>query len=98
MQNVGTEKLVFLEFFHSDHFADVSLAQWLALTPKEVVKSCLNLPDAFLNRLRKDSCPVVRYKDFAFPPANGTPQNVKYFKDFDYTKNGVKPGASNVPN
>lgn len=84
VQNTGTEKLVFLEIFKSDHFADLSLAQWMALTPKEVVKSILNLSDEVLNNLRKESCPVVKYKGYEFPSACNTPQNVKYFKDFDY--------------
>ena len=96
VQNTGREKLVFLEFFNSSHFADVSLAQWIANTPKEVVKSCLNLSDAFLDSVSKKSSPVVRYEGFAFPPASGTPQNVQYFKDFDYKKKDVKLGSSDV--
>lgn len=84
VQNIGEEKLIFLEIFKSDHFADLSLAQWMAMTPGEVVKSILNLSDEFLSNLRKDSCPIVKYPGFTFPPANGTPQNVKYFKNFDY--------------
>ena len=54
------------------------------MTPKEVVKSVLNLSDEFLNRVKKESNPVVKYPGFEMPPANRTPQNVKYFKDFDY--------------
>lgn len=84
VQNVGTEKVIFLEIFKSDHFADISLAQWIAMTPNEVVKSVLNLSDEFLQNVRKDSCPVVKYRDFEFPPACNTPQNTKYFKDFRY--------------
>lgn len=84
VQNVGKEKLVFLEIFKSNHFSDISLAQWIAMTPREVVKSALNLSDEFLDNVRKESCPIVKYKDFEFPSAKGTPQNVKYFKDFDY--------------
>lgn len=64
--------------------SDVSLAKWLAMTPREVVKSVLNLPDDFLDNLRKESNPVVKYKGFEFPPAKNTPQNVRYFKDFNY--------------
>ncbi len=75
IQNVGTETLRFLEFFNSDFYSDVSLAQWLALTPKEMVKSCLNLPDDFIDQLNKKSTPVVKYSGFEFPPAQGTPQN-----------------------
>lgn len=84
VQNIGTEKVVFLEIFNSKHFADLSLAQWMAMTPKEVVKSVLNLSDEFISNLRKESCGIVKYKGFEFPPANNTPQNVRYFKNFDY--------------
>ena len=54
------------------------------MTPKEVVKSALNLSDEFIDNVRKESNPVVKYPGFEMPPAKGTPQNVKYFKDFDY--------------
>lgn len=84
VQNIGTEKLIFLEIFKSDHFADISLSQWIALTPKEVVKSALNLSDDFLNNVKKESCPVVKYPNHKFPNANNTPQNICYFKNFDY--------------
>jgi hypothetical protein len=33
IQNTGTDTLRFLEMFRSDRYADVSLDQWLALTP-----------------------------------------------------------------
>lgn len=84
VQNIGTEKLVFLEIFKSDHFADISLAQWVAMTPKEVVKSVLNLSDEFLDKIKKENNPIVKYPGYEFPPANNTPQNAQYFKNFDY--------------
>ena len=84
VQNVGNEPVIFLEIFKSSHFADISLAQWIAMTPREVVRSALNLSDEFLDNVKKESCPIVKYKGFEVPPAKGTPQNVKYFKDFDY--------------
>jgi oxalate decarboxylase len=80
VQNIGKEKLVFLEFFRSDHFSDVSLAQWLAMTPNEVVKSCLNLPDDFINSISKARTPVVKYPGYEFPKAQGTPQNISRTK------------------
>jgi oxalate decarboxylase len=43
--NTGTEPLRFLEMFKSPRYADVSLNQWLALTPPELVKAHLNLDD-----------------------------------------------------
>lgn len=84
VQNIGDEKVIFLEIFKSNHFADISLAQWIAMTPKEVVKSVLNLSDEFLDKVKKESNPVVKYPGFEMPSANRTPQNVKYFKNFDY--------------
>jgi oxalate decarboxylase len=43
--NTGTEPVRFLEMFKSPRYADVSLNQWLALTPPELVKAHLNLDD-----------------------------------------------------
>jgi oxalate decarboxylase len=41
--NKGENPLRFLEMFRSDRFADISLNQWLALTPPELVQAHLNL-------------------------------------------------------
>ncbi len=41
--NIGEEPLRFLEMFRSNQFADLSLNQWLALTPPELVQAHLNL-------------------------------------------------------
>jgi oxalate decarboxylase len=43
--NTGTGPVRFLEMFKSPRYADVSLNQWLALTPPELVKAHLNLDD-----------------------------------------------------
>ncbi len=80
VQNVGNTPLVFLEMFKSAQWADISLAQWMAMTPGEVVQACLNLPPEFLNAITKESYPVVRYSGYEFPPAQGTPQNIARFK------------------
>ena len=90
------EKLIFLEVFNSSHFSDMSLAQWLANTPKEVIQSILNLPDDFIRNLKKERCPVVKYPGFEFPYAKGTPQNIRYFQKFDFRKKEVKLGSSDV--
>ena len=45
IENTGDATLVFLEMFRSDHFADVSLAQWMGVLPPELVKAHLNLDD-----------------------------------------------------
>ncbi len=59
IENTGDEPLRFLELFRSPHFMDVSLAQWMALTPPELVAAHLNIDRAVIEKLRKDKQPVV---------------------------------------
>jgi oxalate decarboxylase len=60
VENTGEEPLRFLEMFRSDHFADVSLNQWMGLTPPELVQAHLNLGRQALAALSKDKPIVVR--------------------------------------
>lgn len=53
-ENVGDEPVQMLEMFRSDRFVDVSLNQWLGLTPPEVVAATLNLDAATVAAMRKD--------------------------------------------
>ncbi|APO44973.1 oxalate decarboxylase [Paenibacillus xylanexedens] len=59
IQNTGTDTLWFLEIFRSDRFEDVSLNQWMALTPQDLVRDNLNAPPELLDALRKVKWPVV---------------------------------------
>jgi oxalate decarboxylase len=59
VENTGTATLRFLEIFKSDSYADVSLDQWLALTPPELVKSHLNADQQLMQASRKQKLPVV---------------------------------------
>lgn len=68
IQNTGTESLWFLEMFKSNIFDDVSLNQWMALTPQELVKSNLNVGPELINALRKEKWPVVKYPGFSDYP------------------------------
>ncbi|MFJ7406063.1 MULTISPECIES: oxalate decarboxylase family bicupin [unclassified Lysinibacillus] len=68
IENTGTETLWFLEIFKSDRFRDVSLNQWMALTPSELVKSNLHVGSELLNALRKEKWPVVKYPGFSYYP------------------------------
>lgn len=61
IQNTGTESLWFLEIFKSDRFADISLNQWMALTPRSLVASNLQAGPELLDALRKEKWPVVKY-------------------------------------
>ncbi|MFT4041226.1 MAG: oxalate decarboxylase family bicupin [Thermomicrobiales bacterium] len=60
IQNTGDTPLRFLEMFRSDHFADVSLNQWLALTPPELVQAHLHLSDDAMAALQKVKPVIVR--------------------------------------
>jgi oxalate decarboxylase len=59
IENTGTATLRFLEIFKSSYYADVSLNQWLALTPAELVKAHLKLDDQVMADLHKEKFPVV---------------------------------------
>lgn len=60
IENTGSTTLRFLEMFRSDHFADISLDQWMALTPPELVQDHLHLNQHVMTALRKAKQPVVR--------------------------------------
>jgi len=60
VENTGDEPLVFLGLFRSDHYADVSLAQWMAAVPPELVKAHLNLDDHTIAGLPRTKPLVVK--------------------------------------
>jgi hypothetical protein len=59
-ENTGQEPLVFLELLRSEHYANVSLAQWIGVLPPEPVKADLNIDDETIARLPKPKRLVVR--------------------------------------
>ena len=59
IENTGDTTLRFLEMFRSDRYADVSLSQWMALTPAHLIRQHLNLDDATIAALRKQKDAVV---------------------------------------
>jgi oxalate decarboxylase len=60
IENTGDTPLRFLEMFKSPRFQDVSLNQWMALTPPELVKAHLNLNHTVMGSLRKEKWPVIK--------------------------------------
>ncbi|KAI0833382.1 oxalate decarboxylase [Trametes gibbosa] len=58
IENTGNTTLQFLEVLKTDVFKDISLNQWLALTPPELVKAHLQLSDETIAHLSKTK-PVV---------------------------------------
>ncbi|KAK7691047.1 hypothetical protein QCA50_006150 [Cerrena zonata] len=59
VENVGNSTLRFLEIFNTDRFQDISLNQWLALTPPALVKDHLNIDDATIAKLMKTKPTVI---------------------------------------
>jgi oxalate decarboxylase family bicupin protein len=51
IENTGTEDVIFLVVLKQPVFTDISVAQWLELTPKQVVQDTLHLPDETLDNL-----------------------------------------------
>jgi oxalate decarboxylase len=61
IENTGQTTLRFLEMFRSDRYADVSLDQWMALTPPELIREHLPVDKRFIAALSKRKQLVVRY-------------------------------------
>jgi oxalate decarboxylase len=59
VENTGETPLRFLEVFKSSYYADVSLDQWMALTPPELVEAHLKLDQQVMGALRKQKVPIV---------------------------------------
>lgn len=59
VKNTGDTTLRFLELFRAPRFMDVSLAQWMALTPHELVQAHLNVERQWLDELRQEKQSIV---------------------------------------
>jgi oxalate decarboxylase len=60
IENTGQTPLRFLEMFRSDRYADISLDQWMALTPPELIRAHLNVDRRMTDALSKRKQLVVR--------------------------------------
>ncbi|KAL8822797.1 MAG: hypothetical protein Q9191_006473 [Dirinaria sp. TL-2023a] len=49
-----TEQLIWIELYKSERVADISLTQWLALTPPDIVAATLKIPLSAVNQLKKE--------------------------------------------
>jgi len=54
IENTGDTDLVFLEMFKSDHYEDISLAEWLAHTPHKLVEQHIGTGIAMLDGIPKE--------------------------------------------
>jgi oxalate decarboxylase len=60
VENLGQTPLRFLEMFRSDRYADVSLDQWMALTPPELIRAHLDIDRRTIAALSKRKQLIVR--------------------------------------
>lgn len=60
IQNTGDQSVWFLEMFRSDRFQDVSLNQWMALTPHPLVQANVYASPELMHALRKEKWNVVK--------------------------------------
>ncbi|KAJ4344334.1 hypothetical protein N0V95_006125 [Ascochyta clinopodiicola] len=60
LENTGNETLIFLEVLQAKEYSDISVNQWLGLTPKQIVKDHLKVSDGFLATLKKDKPIIVQ--------------------------------------
>ncbi|KAG9313593.1 putative oxalate decarboxylase/oxidase [Chiua virens] len=59
VENTGNETLHFLEIFRSGEFEDISLNQWLAMVPHDLVKAHLDVDDATIAKFSRVKQEVV---------------------------------------
>ena len=53
VENTGDTDLIYLEILQSPRYNDISVAQWLGLTPRQTVQDHLGFSEDTLNRLPK---------------------------------------------
>ena len=59
IENTGDTDLVFLEMFKANRFQDLSLSEWVAHTPPELIMQHLKISKETLQRIPKDKAPIV---------------------------------------
>jgi len=59
IENTGNTPLRFLEMFRSSYFADLSLNQWMALTPPQLLQAHFPLNQTVMENLHKKKYPIV---------------------------------------
>ncbi len=59
IENTGTDDLIYLEMFKASTYKDVSLNNWIAALPPELVKQLLGLSDETMAAIPKDNFGLV---------------------------------------
>ena len=69
IENTGDTDLVFLEMFKSSFYQDLSLSEWLAHTPPELVMAHLRIDKATFDAIPKDEVVIMPGQQKQSPPA-----------------------------
>ncbi|KAH8801522.1 RmlC-like cupin domain-containing protein [Xylogone sp. PMI_703] len=59
VENTGDDDVVFIEVLQADHFSDISVGQWLGLTPSQIVIDTLNLTSETVSEFKKEKQYIV---------------------------------------
>jgi oxalate decarboxylase len=59
VENTGDTDLVFLEMFDTSHYEDISLAEWMAHTPHQLIDQHLHVGTAMIDAISKDETVIV---------------------------------------
>ncbi|KAH8654063.1 RmlC-like cupin domain-containing protein [Tricladium varicosporioides] len=60
VENVGKDDVVFIEVLQADHFSDISVGQWVGLTPPQIVADTLNLTNSTVSSFKKEKQYIVQ--------------------------------------
>jgi oxalate decarboxylase len=60
IENIGTTTLRILIVFNKPYYKDISLNNWMALTPPALVQGHLNLDETAMKALRRERRAIVK--------------------------------------
>ncbi|RDW59490.1 putative oxalate decarboxylase oxdC [Coleophoma cylindrospora] len=60
VENIGTDDVIFIEVLQADHFSDISVGQWVGLTPAQIVQDTLNLSNETVAAFKKEKQYIVQ--------------------------------------
>lgn len=59
IENTGNDDLEFLEIFKTDHYEDISFAEWVSHLPPELVAAHLKIDQSLISKVPKEEAVVV---------------------------------------
>ncbi|KAH9214649.1 RmlC-like cupin domain-containing protein [Leptodontidium sp. 2 PMI_412] len=60
VENIGKDDVIFIEVLQADHFSDISVGQWVGLTPPQIIMDTLNLTNSTVSQFKKEKQYVVQ--------------------------------------